>query len=227
MNSLLSMSFRVSAATLRREPVPHLPLHARHRHRRRVARRGALARRRHAAVRAPAGRRDDRPSGDRREPADDAHGGRRFVPLDSVVEWGPADAIALGAELGAAAPSRARPFPSRHSPSRRADRAQCASSARRRVCSGRSASKSPPAVRSPTPTPPRASCCSLLRRRVRSRREARASLQPGDTVVLNHVPLTLIGVTRRAAGRHEPRRRRADRRRRARWFRRERPGRHR
>ena len=94
-----------------REPVPDLSLHARHRHRRRVARRGALARRRHAAVRPPAGLGDDRPPGDRSESADDANGGRRLRPagLRGAVGRGGRDrarrpSSGVGAVAGAALP---------------------------------------------------------------------------------------------------------------------------
>ena len=119
------------------------------------------------------------------------------VPLDSVVQWGAADATRSAPSSGRA-PPRARPVHSRRSPSRRMGGVRCVSSARCRVCSSRSGSRSRPAVRSPTPTPPGMSSCCLLRRHVRSRGEARRRCARRRRR-LNQVPFTLIGVTRRAA----------------------------
>jgi putative ABC transport system permease protein len=120
------------------------------------------------------------------------------VPLDSVVQLGAADAIALGAELGRGAAAGAALPLTALAESPRGKRAvrvvgtmpSLFGSFGIEVASGHAFADGDTAAQvvllSPAAT------------RALSRRGA-SPLQPGDTVMLNQVPFTLIGVTRRAA----------------------------
>ena len=120
------------------------------------------------------------------------------VPLDSVVQWGAADAMALAAELGPRAVAGAALPLTALAESPRGTRAVrvvgttagLLPSFGIEVASGRvfaeSDTAAPVILLSPAATRALA-------------RPGTTALQTGDTVVLNHVPFTLIGVTRRAA----------------------------
>src|SRR4029079_19607705 len=120
------------------------------------------------------------------------------VPLDSVVQWGVADAMALAAELGQRAVAGAALPLTALAESPRGTRAVRVVGttagllpsfgievARGGVCA-ESDTAAPVILLSPAATRALA-------------RPGTTALQAGDTVVLNHVPFTLIGVTRRAA----------------------------
>jgi putative ABC transport system permease protein len=120
------------------------------------------------------------------------------VPLDSVVQFGAADAIALGSELGrGAAAGAALPLTALAESPRgtRAVRvvgtmASLFGSFGIEVASGRAFAGGDTASHVVLLSP--AATRALAHR-------GTTSLQVGDTVVLNHAPFTLIGVTRRAA----------------------------
>jgi putative ABC transport system permease protein len=119
------------------------------------------------------------------------------VPLDSVVQWGAADAIALGSELGPGAAAGAALPLTALAESPRGKRAvrvvgtmpSLFGSFGIEVASGQAFADADTAAHvvllSPTAT--------------RALARQGTSLQPGDTVVLNQVPFTLIGVLRRPA----------------------------
>ncbi|HEX7977187.1 MAG TPA: ABC transporter permease [Gemmatimonadaceae bacterium] len=121
------------------------------------------------------------------------------VPLDSVVQWGAADAMALASALGHGAVAGAVLPLSALAESPRGSRAvrvvgtmpSLFGTLGIELESGHAFAEGDTAAHvilmSPTAT------------RALSRRGA-SPLQPGDTVTLNHVPFTLIGVVRRPAG---------------------------
>ncbi len=120
------------------------------------------------------------------------------VPLDSVVQLGAADAMALAAELGPGAVAGAALPLTALAESPRGARAvrvvgtmaNLFESFGIEVAAGRAFANADTAAQVILISP--AATRALARAGTRA-------LQPGDTVVLNHVPFTLIGVTRRAA----------------------------
>ncbi len=119
------------------------------------------------------------------------------VPLDSVVQWGAGDAITLASELGGGAVTGATlPLTALAESPRGARAVRVVGTTPSlfrtlgiEVASGRSFADTAAHVVLLSPAATRA----LARR-------GAASLQPGDTAVLNQVPLTLIGVTKGSPG---------------------------
>jgi putative ABC transport system permease protein len=121
------------------------------------------------------------------------------VPLDSVVQWGAADATALASELGRGASAGAALPLTALAESPRGTRAvrvvgtmpSLFGSFGIEVESGHAFAEGDTAAQVILVSP--AATRALSRR-------GTTSLQPGDTVMLNHVPFTLIGVIRRPEG---------------------------